>query len=95
MKQEKIYNNAIELLEDHEVKDWEDFRKFVQTVTDGVADVGYIGGSNETHSWDDVDLDEINGIYFLTSETVGQIMYFPIPFEQFAEEIDTMEIICE
>jgi hypothetical protein len=92
MEEEKIFNNIWELLEEHECETWEQFRSFVHYATDDVSDVGYISGNSETETFSEEDLEEINGIYFLTENEAGKILYFPITFEELYDEIENLKI---
>lgn len=89
---EKIFHNIIEMFEEHECGDWEEFKDFVRYATDDKADIGYIGGDPDCNSFVEEDLEEMNGIYFLTKDGVSDIMYFPITFDEFTEEIEKMQI---
>ena len=92
MENVKIFNNVVELLEEHDCDDWEEFRSFVHYATEDVADVGYIGGSEITHSFIMEDLEEKNGIYFLTENGVSSILYFPFTFDDLNVEIESLGI---
>lgn len=85
---EKKFQNVWEILEEHECGDWEEFREFVHYATDNYADIGYIGGDSASDFGGFEDSEEMNGIFFLTEEGVGNILYFPITFNEFTEEIE-------
>lgn len=92
METEKIYNNIWELLEEHECGDWQEFREFVHYATDDIADIGYIGGSDSSEYFSMEDLEEMNGIFFLTEDGISDTLYFPIKFDDFTDIIERMGI---
>jgi hypothetical protein len=93
--EEKIFHNIWELFEEHECENWENFREFVHYATENYADVGFIGGNHTCDSYRDEDLEEMNGIYFITEEGVSNILFFPFTLNEFSDEIAKMEIFEE
>lgn len=91
-EQEKIFRNVWDILEEHECQDWEEFREFVNYVSDDYADIGYISGDCATDTGGFEDSEELIGLFFLTEDGVGNILYFPITFDEFTEEIEKMDI---
>lgn len=89
---EKIYFGLKDLLFDHECDSWKEFEKMVVENTDGVAKVGYIGGSSETDFFKNEDLSEKKGIFLMTDDGVGSILYFPFTFMDFDNEINELGI---
>lgn len=89
---ERIFKNLEDLLNEHDCFTWDEFRVFVSHSTNGVADVGYIGGNEFVENFKDEDVDEKNGIYFLTEDSVGKILYFPISFDEINQEIENLKI---
>lgn len=84
----KVFSNCWELLEEHECQDWEEFREFVKYVTDDYADIGHIGSDSCSDCGGFENLEEMTAIFFLTEDGVGNILSFPITFEEFTEEIE-------
>ena len=92
LENEKSFQNIWQLLEEHECQDWEEFREFVHYATDDYADIGYIGGDCSVDNGGFEDSEEMSGIFFLTEEGVGKILYFPFTLDEFTKEIEDMQI---
>lgn len=81
MSNETIFENLSSLLKAHDCDNWNEFKYFVDYVTDEMADVGFF------------DHDKNNGIFFITKEGVSNVLHFPFSLEEFNSEIEKMSIV--